>query len=252
MSKLWNLIVSFCGALGGLACVLTWFGIKPQDLWGGHVSLAVPHWLWLLFGLMLFAFSIGLSVYTFFRQAPAQPLWQGRPKWQRLQWANTQREKLEDKVRELENVRATENAATTILQEEMKIAKKTIKELEVQLSQTKPNASLRDRVFDVCKELGLFLDKYGPRPDSDSIPISDPKEFARRYLAEVQAWDNKFQADYWMNYKDKIINLRHELALANHTDDALDQRLNEAQTASLSPVTVREIDNGLRRLAAKL
>jgi hypothetical protein len=73
VSKLWSLIVGLCGALGGLACFLTWLGIKPQDLRGGHMSLAVPHWFWLLFGLALFAFSIGLSAFTFFRQVPAPP-----------------------------------------------------------------------------------------------------------------------------------------------------------------------------------
>lgn len=112
--------------------------------------------------------------------------------------------------------------------------------------------SLRNRIFDACKELGMMLERHGKRPNEDEIPISDQAEFVRRYNETVQAFDNKFQADYWMNYKDTVVNLRHELALQNLTDEALDQRLNEAQTPSLQPVTVREIDSGLRRLAARL
>ncbi len=120
------------------------------------------------------------------------------------------------------------------------------------LQLAKPTNSLRDRVFDACRERQIFLQKYGKRPNPDLIPINSRDEFTRTYNDTVQAWDNKFQADYWKNYKEKIVNLRHELAVDGLTDDGLDKRLTEAETSALGEVTVREIDRNLRLLAARL
>jgi len=63
----WMFGFGLVGALGGLACILQWAEIKPKDLLGWHMSLAIPQWFWLLFGFLLFSLSIGLSVYTLFR-----------------------------------------------------------------------------------------------------------------------------------------------------------------------------------------
>ncbi|SRR6266576_3002481 len=56
-------IFTALSGLGGLAAFLQWLGIRPRDVWGWHVSLAIPHWLWLIVAVLLFAFSIGLSTY---------------------------------------------------------------------------------------------------------------------------------------------------------------------------------------------
>jgi hypothetical protein len=112
--------------------------------------------------------------------------------------------------------------------------------------------SLRDRTFSLCATLGKLLDKHGPRPDEWSIPITDRDEFTRIYNETVQAWENKFQADYWKNYKEKIVDLRHEFALESLTDNELDEKIMEADTSALSDVTVKAIDKGLRSLAARL
>src|ERR1700679_476396 len=47
------------GGLGGLACILQWLGIKPGDL---QMTATIPHWLWLVCGLLLFGVSISLSI----------------------------------------------------------------------------------------------------------------------------------------------------------------------------------------------
>jgi hypothetical protein len=63
-TRRWLFVFAACSGIGGLASFLYWLGIKPKDLLGWHISLAIPHWLWLTLGLLLFAFSIGLSVYS--------------------------------------------------------------------------------------------------------------------------------------------------------------------------------------------
>jgi hypothetical protein len=60
--KKWMFIFAALGGIGGLACILQWAEIKPKDLWGWHVSLAVPHWLWLIIGLGLLGLSLLVSV----------------------------------------------------------------------------------------------------------------------------------------------------------------------------------------------
>lgn len=112
--------------------------------------------------------------------------------------------------------------------------------------------SLRDRIFSECGELRNLLKKHGQRPNAYAIPINDKQEFTRIYNETVQAWDNKFQADYWRNHKDKVVNLRHDLALESLTSDVLDSSIMEADTAALSDETINKIDTGLRALAANL
>lgn len=50
--------------LGALACILQWAGIKPEDF--RRMTLPLPHWLWLLVGLILFAISLRDSILKFF------------------------------------------------------------------------------------------------------------------------------------------------------------------------------------------
>lgn len=130
----------------------------------------------------------------------------------------------------------------------------TQKHTETEKPQTAKDAKkyLRDRTFAMADELNDFLNKHGPRPDEYQIPIKDKAEFTRIYNNTVQPWDDKFQADYWKNYHNRVVELRHDLAIQSVTSEALDKRLNEAQTGSLGAVTVREIVNSLRLLAARL
>lgn len=121
-----------------------------------------------------------------------------------------------------------------------------------QLKRPEHPAKLRDRIFDVCLRLKAFLDKHGKRPDPYLIPIRDKEEYVRLYQERVQAWDDKFQADYWLNWKDKVLALRHELVLMSLTDDILDKKLTEADTSHLTDKTVEAINEKLRMLAAQL
>jgi len=95
----WMFIFAALGGVGGLACVLQWAEIRPKDLLGWQMSQVIPHWLWLSFGLLLFAFSIGLSLYSLYQRSAEGKPQQGKPAWQKLQWANAERERLEGEVR---------------------------------------------------------------------------------------------------------------------------------------------------------
>lgn len=121
-----------------------------------------------------------------------------------------------------------------------------------QLKRKEHPAKLRDRIFDVCLRLKAFLDKHGKRPNPYLIPHKDKDEYVRLYQETVQTWDDKFQADYWLNWKDKILALRHELVLMSLTDDILDKNLMESDTPNLSDKTVESINEKLRILAAQL
>jgi hypothetical protein len=71
-NKKWLFIFAGFSGIGGLASCLSWLGIKPQNLWGWRMSLAIPHWLWLVGALLLFVFSIGLSGYGLYQNRTQQ------------------------------------------------------------------------------------------------------------------------------------------------------------------------------------
>ncbi|MGD0415278.1 MAG: hypothetical protein ABSA80_08005 [Terriglobales bacterium] len=180
-----------------MACVLTWLGIKPQDLWGGNVSLAVPHWLWLFFAFVLFAFSIGLSAYGLFRKvpAPAQPSGQGKPKWQRLQWANTERERLEGEVRKWKDMYTAENVAKTDFQKEMARANVRIGELETAQRSMSPQLRLDPLQSDAIQlsgELLDFLRRLGPPPDPKYTSEDIEKMTSAQMKTLINAKDGDF------------------------------------------------------------
>ncbi len=102
-SKKWLFVFAACSGIGGLAGFLYWLGIKPSDLWGWQVSLAIPHWLLLVGALLLFVVSIGLSVYgLYYKTAPPQSGGPWKPAWQKLQWCNAERERLQGEVSKLQ------------------------------------------------------------------------------------------------------------------------------------------------------
>ncbi len=59
--KVWIFIFSGLSGLGGVACILQWLHIEPKDMWGLHMSLAIPQWFWLLAAIALFVISFILS-----------------------------------------------------------------------------------------------------------------------------------------------------------------------------------------------
>jgi hypothetical protein len=91
-----------------------------------------------------------------------------------------------------------------------------------------PNRSLQEEVFKLCRELSAYLGERVARPDEDKMFSKykhDGKLLAERYDSEIQSWDDKLSAGYWLNFKDRAVDLRHELVLQDVRDNALDEAL---------------------------
>jgi hypothetical protein len=177
--------------LGALACILVWAGIKPGDL---RMSLAWPHWIWLVSGLLLFAISLwssGRSLYLHRRVA-------------------SQREKaLESQIQALTNEhkaeidRLTKGHGAEIAHKDTfcasaySEARKLEKELvalkeelankekllmsaalkavhaERELTELKaPDMSLRGRVFAITQDLLVYLKEKGCNAEWEGAPPS--------------------------------------------------------------------------------
>jgi hypothetical protein len=92
--------------------------------------------------------------------------------------------------------------------------------------------SLRDRVFILCNELSVYAADRKARPDEDALYEQfkdNPKLFAEHYDAEIQSWDDKVSAGYWFRFRDRAVNLRHELVLNDVRDNDLDTALGKLE-----------------------
>ncbi|MGA8764076.1 MAG: hypothetical protein WB562_14515 [Candidatus Sulfotelmatobacter sp.] len=69
---------------GALACVLVWLKIEPKDLWGWHLSVTLPHWMWLAAATVLFLVGITSSGYSLYRSLRAAK----QPSKLIIHWAN--------------------------------------------------------------------------------------------------------------------------------------------------------------------
>jgi hypothetical protein len=90
--------------------------------------------------------------------------------------------------------------------------------------------ALRERIFTICREMGEYALERGVRPDEERLWEqfrNDSKEFHAHYQAEIQSWDDKIGAGYWLQFKDRACNLRHELVLNGVPDGILDKALSD-------------------------
>jgi hypothetical protein len=91
-----------------------------------------------------------------------------------------------------------------------------------------PETSLRDRTFIFCQELSAYASEREARPSEEEL-YSKYKDsgqlFAEHYDAEIQSWDDKLSAGYWLKFRDRAVNLRHDLVLQDVRDNALDDAL---------------------------
>jgi hypothetical protein len=91
-----------------------------------------------------------------------------------------------------------------------------------------PETSLRERVFAFCRELSAYMGEREIRPDEGKLYAQFKDSgtlFAQHYDAEIQSWDDKLSAGYWLTFRDRAINLRHELVLSNVRDRDIDNAL---------------------------
>jgi len=91
-----------------------------------------------------------------------------------------------------------------------------------------PETSLRDRVFALCNELSVYAGDRKARPDEEMVYAQYKDNgalYAEHYDAEIRSWDDKLGAGYMLRFRDRAVNLRHELVLNDVRDDALDAAL---------------------------
>jgi hypothetical protein len=253
-SKKWPFVFAAFSGIGGLTSFLLWLGIKPQDLWRWDVS--IPHWLSLVGALLLFVFSFGLSTYgLYYNRTPPQESSSGqwKPKCQKLQWANADRERLEGEVRKWKDMYTAENYEKTDFQKEMARTKNRAEELERQLSEaTKPDASLRGRTIAKCDELKDFLREYGPRPDVMQKPGETEGDHAQRIkvLFERKA---KMGADFRLRLSDSVKRIRDEIQVRCGMAEApLDKAIELAESQLCEPSFVEAIRACLWRFASTM
>jgi hypothetical protein len=67
MGRIWRPLLEILAALGGIASILIWRGIRPEDLRG-----APPHWMWLMVALALLGLSLWSSGYGLYRIVQSQ------------------------------------------------------------------------------------------------------------------------------------------------------------------------------------
>jgi hypothetical protein len=99
-------------------------------------------------------------------------------------------------------------------------------------SQSVPTLSLADRIFATCKRLSDYIVQCGNRPDEEKlwaeVGTSEKSQlFIARYNAEIQPWDDKLAAGYWLSFRDCLVNLRHELTLNDRQDQQLVMAMTE-------------------------
>ena len=88
--------------------------------------------------------------------------------------------------------------------------------------------SLRERVFTLCTELSAYMGEREPRPDEGTIFANfkdSAKLFSEHYDTEIQSWDDKLSAGYWLHFKERAVGLRHELVLNEVRDGSIDNAL---------------------------
>jgi hypothetical protein len=86
--------------------------------------------------------------------------------------------------------------------------------------------SLQKKIFELCSEITRYIAEQGQRPDEDKLwnevgTAHGSKLFISRYNAEIQPWDDKLAAGYWLRFRDKLVDLRHELTLKDCQDEQL-------------------------------
>jgi hypothetical protein len=182
---------------------------------------------------------------------PAGNLGNWKPKWQKLQSAYAERERLEGELHQYKDMYMAENIAKTDFQKEMARAKKHTEELETKLAEaTKPNTSFRARTIAMCDGLHRFLKDHGPEPS----PKRDPAESDTEYLVRVRAikmpWQERLTADYKIRFSSSVPRIRDEIRLhSGWSELGLDQAIERAESYYTNPEDVEDICKHLWRLA---
>lgn len=256
LRKIGIFIAALLGAAGGLACVLQWLEIRPKDLWGGAMVVAIPHGLWLGSGLLLFVFSIGLSFYSLYHTekrsgeveakipsilvngVPVAGPTKDQP-GVADELARTKQEAVEQiarlpKQHESELYRSRQ--ISDQLRGEIRAAKDRIAELEAKRPKPSqyPIPDLRLKILSAISELEGFTGQHGTGPQIQTIlGGSTSKEQSEDYRQLVMPWRAKVAAQFRMTFGESLPKLRDEIAFKSGVSD--DHLNNLIKTATNDP-----------------
>lgn len=174
-NKLWLFVFAALGGLGGLAAILQYLGVKPQDLLGWPASITFHHGFWLIAALTLSVIATLSSVYGLYfnfrriKQLEASVpsiLVNGIP----ISGPAAIRAK-EDEVTEWKKKYLAENLEKTNFQKEMARAKNRADELEERLTQLE-KATLAAEPDMATEQLIDRIVAVGSERDSTDVKIT--------------------------------------------------------------------------------
>jgi|HubBroStandDraft_1064217.scaffolds.fasta_scaffold62154_2 hypothetical protein len=229
--------------LGSLYCCFigTWAIFHPAGTQTAPIQGATsvsPHLVWwqlvLISGFAICAVSLAIGAIATFvsivRSKRDQP-GHGKPKWQKLQWAYAERERLEVDLR-----KCNEKLAEA----------------------TKPNDSLRARTIAVCDQLKEFRVEHGPMPTVEmnsrkaSFP-SNSEECIADVWAQAEIFRAKMGADYRIGLRVLVRQITDEIyAHSIFSEDALNKAIQQSESQECTPESVEIIRKELWKLALNL
>jgi hypothetical protein len=235
--------------LGAFACTLQWLGIKPTDF---HMTVSVPHVVWLIVGLALFGISLWSSLRTCIWQAKRLAESDKRH-WEAISRADITNaaERLRDTEahrEEIEKLEAEKRAAldeisdlksklgflSPLQQDALFLSTRLLDFIEAQgqppqpkytraeidrMSSAETERLLRahDRDFDFACEFhfggGNFFD--GPRT-ADELS----KLMTARFML-LDPWYEKVRASYDLQFRDEVEQMRNRFSVEGLPDDVL-------------------------------
>ncbi len=215
------------GFINNVAAGAVWDGIK--QLWGPVVLAAiVAVWEKIKHGALDWVAIVGMflfaSLLAFLNFRKPKQLQEGKPQqwkpaWQRLQWANADRERLE---KELEKLKAVQPKPSQY-----------------------PIPPFRLQLFAMCSELQGFLGEFGEEPRIQGVD---------ELYADVIPWRTKVGAAYRLRFANAVRTLRDEIAhKTGISDPVLDKAMNNAATdEKFTSETIRTIVAKLGEIALRV
>jgi hypothetical protein len=230
MPKKWHdigkLIAWAACVFGGFASFLTWLGIKPKDL-AMSQSIPIPHVLWLLLAITLFAIGIGSSTWSGILQQQGIKQIQERLKEsaaRNLQY-RSQIEALNARYQELEasQKEELENSQEAYRQcmLERSAAMHGAEECLEKLAMFSP---LQIETLQLAKELNGLLKAY-PLPKKTDYGYNRKRQ-SFETEDQIHAWgdarsaiEQKVRAKYALDFRSKATQLYHRLVTKANIDD---------------------------------
>jgi hypothetical protein len=119
---------------------------------------------------------------------------------------------------------------------------------QLKVSEVSPAAmpTLTQLTFALCKELRLFIKEMGPKPE---LPEGTTENKLHFFFNTVVPWQERLNILYAERFKSRVIDTRYKLKEHNLSDDKLNSAI---ATDKQDDEQLREIDRGLRSLAAQL